>query len=164
MSNEKIASTVEKLDAIAQYLEAQGLVKEAYSIDVVSNSIEKIAFLDTIKNIVKEIPAASKIRNKEDALAIIWDFVKKIGTEAVLKTIASVEALVSKNGIEDTGAIHTAQSSSALGLTVKSAMYPLLFLAVYLLYMFVGKPQIEQFKNQLQTMQQQQTSVIDQIK
>jgi len=39
----------------------------------------------------------------------------------------------------------------------------MLFLAAVLLYMFVGKPQIEQFKQQLQHAQQQQMSVINEI-
>jgi len=125
-------------------------------------STEKTSFLDSIKSLVSEVPAAARIRNKDDALKIIWDFVKKIGTERVLEVLESVERVMSSRP-PSAGGQRVAATDSALGQLVRTSMYPMLFLAAVLLYMFVGKPQIEQFKQQLQHAQQQQMSVINEI-
>lgn len=47
---EKLSSVIESLDGIADTVQAQGLLKEAEDIDVVSNTLEKLA---------KKIPAGS---------------------------------------------------------------------------------------------------------
>lgn len=121
-------------------------------------SIDGSSF-DAIKNIMRSIPGAASIRNKDDALKIVWDFVKKIGADKVLETLSTAEKALST---ADRGQ-RLAEVNSTLGWYLKSTMYPLLFLAAVLLYMFVGKPQIEHLKQQIRTVQNQEISAINDI-
>lgn len=121
-------------------------------------SIDGVSF-DAIKGLMRSIPEAAKIRNKDDALKIVWDFVKKIGADKVLEIFSTAERALSTVA----GGQRSAAVDSSLGWYLKSTMYPILFLSAVLLYMFIGKPQVEHLKQQIQTVQNQEISAINDI-
>jgi len=121
-------------------------------------SIEGVSF-DSIKGLMRSIPEAAKIRNKDDALKIVWDFVKKIGADKVLEIFSTAERALSTVA----GGQRSAAVDSSLGWYLKSTMYPVLFLAAILLYVFIGKPQVEHLKQQIHIAQNQEISAINDI-
>lgn len=57
---------ISRLDKIASELELKGLIKEAYAVDVVSDTIEKEASLSNLLNAFKKIPGFSEIAKYVD--------------------------------------------------------------------------------------------------
>jgi hypothetical protein len=133
-------------------------------LDAISNSLEKVAFGNFLMGLLSKIPGFSKIKTKEDAFAIVWDAVKKIGAQNVLRTLDDVMKLM--GSAPQPGILEEKEASSweELNRYIKSAMSPILVLAFILLFKWLGAPGVEKLKQNIQHMQQQQIEQLEAIK
>jgi len=147
---------------VAEILESSGLLKEAVYVDAISNSIEKVAMMGLLKNLVSKIPGLSSLRTKEDAMAVITDAVQKIGANKIIEAIEFVQRIISQNP-QPGAEVREAAAEESISQFIRVFKYPIVVGAIILLFYLLGKPAIDNLKNKMQHIQQDQTAQIDQV-
>lgn len=90
---------IERLDKLASQLQDSDLLKEATELDVISNTLEsKLAF--DFRSLISKIPGAPQIKDKNQALSIIMDHVKKLGVSKVLAILEDINQNFGKISME----------------------------------------------------------------
>jgi len=129
------------LDTLASHLESIGMVKEAHDLDVVSNTIDRTATLEAIKqkamDVLKKIPG-SQLLDTTRAQAIVDEARKKDprGTQSliddVMKTMQQTVAANPMVGLE------AGDRDAALGSLLKGLTNPRVLIAVLSLLVSTG--------------------------